>query len=168
MNESMLKMLKGAPLYTWESGIRSENPDVLKFYNENKKFYVVIHHEDGRRRLQFFTTEGDLGLVTSSIIDVVSNGSYRRFQTRNTVYHLIKFDPKTEPDDAVVEVVKPVQPKPIDVKAIMRKIYAQYPYASYGSPCSAFSDARRDKFVTDEEYAAAQVYYGRLWHYAGD
>jgi hypothetical protein len=163
----MLEMLQknDAPLYTWESSIQTSNPDVLEFYNENKEFYVRIHQEDGKSILLFYSVAGELKLATSSIINVTRNGSYRRVETRNTVYHLLAIEPKP----VVAVKTEPVeQPKKINVTELMKKIHSQYRYACYGSPCSAFTDALNDKFVTNEEYAAAKKFYGSLWNYVGD
>ena len=42
------------------------------------------------------------------------------------------------------------------------------PYPVQMSRAEAFGKARNDGLITDEEYAEAQEFYGRLWNYNGD
>ena len=42
------------------------------------------------------------------------------------------------------------------------------PYPVQMSRAEAFGKARNDGLITDEEYAEAQEFYGRLWNYTGD
>lgn len=183
MNKELLEVLKSnnAPIFTWESGLNTSNQDVLNFYTKNTEFYAWVSKDN---HLHLVSLDGESAITTSSVIKLEKKGGYRRIETRNTVYHLWKVDTQavcptmaTIPVESVIPATptvpiftepKLVEIKSIDVKEVYHRICAQYPYACYGSFCSAFSDAKRDGFITDDEYQAAHVYYGRLWFYAGD
>ena len=52
---------------------------------------------------------------------------------------------------------------------LTKKLEKLYPVTGmYGSKASLYGDGLKDKVITSAEYDAAQQYYGRLWHYAGD
>ena len=167
MNKEVLARLANAPVYGWESGIRTSTPATQNFYDNYKEFYAVKTKDNC---VMFFSLDGDLLLTTSPIIKLEKKGGYVRIETRNSVFSLW-----TSNYEAPVTTIKPiftdpkvVEIKSIDVKEVYSKICAQYPYAGYGSYRSAFNDARNDNFVTDDEYEAAHAYYNRLWDYAGD
>lgn len=42
------------------------------------------------------------------------------------------------------------------------------PYPVQMSRAEAFSKAKNDGLITDEEYIEARKFYGNLWYYTGD
>lgn len=53
------------------------------------------------------------------------------------------------------------------------KLYNEFegiynPYPVQMSRAEAFSKARKDGLITDEEYEEAREFYGNLWNYTGD
>jgi hypothetical protein len=77
-------------VYTWESGIVTNNPITRKFYESNTKFRVA---KRGNTIIFVAVDEDVVLLQTGEVLklDKADNG-YVRIETKNSVYNLILAD----------------------------------------------------------------------------